>query len=116
MSRWFDFSSYQVDKNVVRDVAVIDMLPQTRSYTNCKEEKYAGKTAMPTMHTFVPLAFETLDPICSKALFLRALDRRLTFATNDKCATMFLFQKLLVVVLKSNAMYTLLIPSVPITV
>ena len=53
---------------------------------------------------FLPLAFETLDPICSKALaFLKELGRRLTLATDDKRETVFLFQRLSVAIRRYNA-------------
>jgi hypothetical protein len=66
-----------------------------------KEEKYID---LATMHTFVPLAFETLGPICSKALtFLRELGRRLTMATDNICETAFLFQRLSIAIQRFNA-------------
>ena len=63
-----------------------------------KEEKYVD---IATTHILVPLAFETLGPICSKALvFLKKLGRRLT---EDKRETVFLFQRLSVAMQRYNA-------------
>jgi hypothetical protein len=105
---------WQFGKNAVWDVTVTDTLATSylslTSFTagsaaelaaTRKEEKYVELT---TTHTFVPLAFETLGPICSKALvFLRELGRRLTLATDDKRETMFLFQRLSVAIQRFNA-------------
>ena len=105
---------WQSGKNAVWDITITDTL--ATSYLSStsvtagsaaelaasrKEEKYVEMT---TTHTFVPLAFETLGPICSKALvFLRELGRRLTLATDDKRETMFLFQRLSVAIQRFNA-------------
>ena len=59
---------------------------------------------MATKHIFLPPAFETLGPICLKALaFLKELGRRLTLATDDMRETAFLFQKLSVAIKRYNA-------------
>ena len=105
---------WKAGKNVVWDVTVADTLAtsylSSTSITagsaaelaaNRKEEKYVELT---TTHTFVPLAFETLGPICSKALvFLRELGRRLTLATDDNRETVFLFQRLSIAIQRFNA-------------
>ena len=66
-----------------------------------KEEKYVD---IATTNIFLPLAFETLNPICSKALaFLKELGRRLTLATEDKHETVFLFQRLSVAIQRCDA-------------
>ena len=66
-----------------------------------KEDKYVN---MATTHIFLPMAFGTLGPICSKVLvFLKELGRRLILAPEDKCETVFLFQRLSVTMQRYNA-------------
>ena len=66
-----------------------------------KEVKYVY---IATTHIFLPLAFKTLGPLCSKALaFLKEIGRRLTLATDDKRETVFLFQRLSVAIQRYNA-------------
>jgi len=55
-----------------------------------KEVKYQ---ALASMHTFIPLAFETLGPINSKGMtFFSERSHRLMACTGDKRETAFLFQ------------------------
>ena len=55
-------------------------------------------------NNFVPLAFQTMGPMCSKALvFLGELGRRLTIATDDPRETMFLFQRISIAIQRFNA-------------
>ena len=105
---------WQAGKSAVWDVTVIDTLatsylPSTSTTSGSaaemaaarKEDKYVEMSAT---HTFVPIAVETLGPICSKALmFLRELGRRLTLATGDSRESMFLFQRLSVAIQRFNA-------------
>jgi hypothetical protein len=66
-----------------------------------KEEKYIELSAD---HIFIPIAIETLGPLCSKALvFLRELGKRLTRVTNDPRESQFLFQRLSVAIQRFNA-------------
>jgi hypothetical protein len=95
---------WQAGKNAVWDVTVADTLATSYVASTSvtagsaaelaasrKEDKY---TELSTTHNFVPLAFETMGPMCSKALvFLGELGRRLTIATDDPRETMFLFQR-----------------------
>ena len=105
---------WQAGKNLVWDVTVTDTIAssylKSTSITagsaaelaaSRKEEKYVD---MAITHIFAPLAFETLGPICSKALvFLKELGHRLTLATDDKRETVFLFQRLSVAIQRYNA-------------
>ena len=104
---------WQVGKNLVWDVKVTDTL--TNFYLTSttiiagnavdlvvsrKKDKYVD---MATTYIFIPLAFETLGPICSKALvFLEKLGRRLTLATDYNRETVFLFQSLPVATQRYN--------------
>ena len=66
-----------------------------------KEEKYIELSAD---HIFIPIAIETLGPLCSKALvFLRELGKRLTRVTDDPRESQFLFQRLSVAIQRFNA-------------
>ena len=96
---------WQVGKNLIWDVIVVDTI--TNFYltstsvivgsvavlaASCKDEKYVD---MATTHTFLPLDYEILGPICSKAFaLLKEFGPRLTLSTDDKRETMFLFQRL----------------------
>ena len=54
-------------------------------------------------HIFVPLAFESIGPVCSQgASFLQELGRRITLVTGDIRETSFLFQRLLVAIQHFN--------------
>jgi hypothetical protein len=80
---------WQAGKNAVWDVTVADTLAASYVASTSvtagsaaelaasrKEDKY---TELSTTHNLVPLAFETMGPMCSKALvFLGELGRRLT--------------------------------------
>ena len=67
-----------------------------------KETKYAD---LSTTHHFVPLAFESLGPIGSKAtIFLKELGRRLTLATDNPLETAHLFQRFSVALQRFNRM------------
>jgi hypothetical protein len=66
-----------------------------------KSDKYA---LLSTNYNFIPIALETLGPICSKAtVFLRELGRRLSVATGDPRETTLLFQRLSVALQRFNA-------------
>ena len=55
-------------------------------------------------HHFVPLAFETLGPICSEGRdFIQELGRRLAAKTDDPRETSFLMQRLSIEVQRGNA-------------
>jgi hypothetical protein len=105
---------WQSGKTAVWDVTVIDTM--ATSYVDStsatpgsaaeiaaarKELKY---TELASSHIFIPLAFETLGPIGSKAsLFLRQLGHRLSLKTGDKRETAFLFQRLSIALQRFNA-------------
>ena len=65
-----------------------------------KEEKYSE---LAKSHIFVPIAIETLGPICSQGLsFLRDLGRRMSAISGDIRETAFLFQRLSVAIQRFN--------------
>ena len=73
--------------------------------TTRKEAKYVK---LSTTHHFVPLAFESLGPIGSKASnFLKERGRRLTLATKNPLETAYLFQRLPVAMQHFNAVCVL---------
>ena len=70
-----------------------------------KETKYVD---LSTTHHFVPLAFESMGPIGSKAtIFLKELGRRLTLAMDNPLETAHLFQRLSVALQCFNAVCVL---------
>ena len=58
------------------------------------EMKVAKYSAISTTHDFLPIAFETLGPLNSAAVFLKALGKRLSSTTGDTRECSFLFQRL----------------------
>jgi hypothetical protein len=101
-------------KCAIWDVTIVNTLAESylssTSVTACKaaeiaaarkDEKYIMLSAN---HIFVPVAFETLGPIGSKATnFLYELGRRLNIVTNDPRESSFLFQRLSVAIQRYNA-------------
>ena len=66
-----------------------------------KSAKYAS---IATTHLFVPIAVETMGPISVAAMnFLTELGRRLTARSSDTRETVFLFQRLSVLIQRYNA-------------
>ena len=66
-----------------------------------KAAKYA---VISSTYQFVPIAIETMGPICSEATsFLCELGRRLTLRSDDVRETQFLFQRISVLVQRFNA-------------
>ena len=84
-------------------------LPSTAALAGAAAEhaarsKHAKYAAISATHTFVPLAFETLRPICDEGCeFLRSLGRRITDKSGDARETQFLFQWLSIAVPRGNA-------------
>ena len=65
-----------------------------------KSLKYASIT---NTHIFVPVAIETLGPICSRGLsFLVDISNRLAAISGDARDTSFLFQRVSVLIQRSN--------------
>ena len=57
--------------------------------------KLAKYSELAINHIFVPIAMESLGPICAEALtFLSELGRRMSVVTGDMRETTFLFQRL----------------------
>src|SRR5688572_33506144 len=66
------------------------------SASDRKDTKYAE---LARSYTFMPLAFETLGPICNKAIdFLSELGRRIGALTGDPREGSFLFQRISVAI------------------
>ena len=66
-----------------------------------KEQKYAE---LSRVHTFIPIACETLGPIDPKAMkFLQELGGRIAAVTGDSRETSFLLQRLSVCVQRYNS-------------
>ena len=66
-----------------------------------KTRKYDGLTST---HIFVPLAFETLGPVCSEgASLIASIGSRLTSKSGDPRETQFLFQRLSIAIQRGNA-------------
>ena len=66
-----------------------------------KEQKYAG---LPSTHTFVPVALETLGPINPAGMdFIRELGKRMAVISGDQGETNQLFQRLSICVQRFNA-------------
>jgi hypothetical protein len=105
---------WQAGKSVIWDATVINTLADSYLDTsasgpggtaeiasNRKEIKYAELT---TSHIFIPIAVESLGPICRKATdFINILGHRLTAVTGDPQETAFLYQRISVTVQRFNA-------------
>ena len=66
-----------------------------------KRVKY---TDIATSHIFIPIAIETMGPLCSEATeFIVELGRRLSVATGDPREPTFLFQRLSILIQRYNA-------------
>ena len=74
--------------------------------TDAKNCKYAD---LPQAVTFVPVAVETLDPICSDEIeFIAELGRRIASVSGDPRDTASLFQRISIAVQRGNAAAVLL--------
>jgi hypothetical protein len=105
---------WKAGKSAVWDVTVADTLATSYLSSTAvkagsaaeiaasrKENKYA---ALSSDHIFVPLAFESLGPVGTKASsFLRELGRRLIAASDDTRESSFLFQRLSMGIQRFNA-------------
>jgi hypothetical protein len=68
---------------------------------NRKSGKYAD---LPASYIFQPVAMETLGPIsCTAVDFLRELGRKISTQSNDERESLFLFQRLSVLLQRYNA-------------
>ena len=109
---------WQAGKSAMWDVTAVDTVADSylastsmtaaaaaQLATIRKETKYVE---LSTTHNFVPLAFESLGPIGSKAaIFLKELGRRSTFATDNPLETAHLLQRLSVTLQRFNAVCVL---------
>jgi hypothetical protein len=105
-------------KPVAWDVTVADTLAETyldrtvhvagaaaEFLADAKTRKYA---ALVDKYIFIPLAFETLGPVCAEGvLFLKELGKRINSITDDPRETSFLFQRLSVAIQRGNAISVL---------
>jgi len=70
-----------------------------------KVRKYATLTST---HMFVPLAFETIGPVCAEGIsFFGELGKRIASVSGDPRETAFLFQRLSVAIQRGNAISVL---------
>lgn len=101
-------------KAVIWDVTVADTLAASYISSSAIDagsaaEKAANKKiqkylALSTDHIFVPLAFESLGPLCHKATtFLNEIGSRAASVTDDRRETAFLFQRISVVIQRFNS-------------
>ena len=61
-------------------------------------------SALAAAHHFVPLAFETMGPVCSAGLvFLSSLGKNLSTVSGDARETSYLFQRLALTIQRFNA-------------
>jgi hypothetical protein len=109
---------WQAGRTVIWDSTVIHTLADSYLATsattpggtaeiaaNRKESKYS---ALSTTHMFVPVAVESLGPICAKGTnFLRDLGSHLIAATGDPRESAFLFQRLSIIIQRYNAVCVL---------
>ena len=104
---------WQGGRNLIWDVTVADTLaashlPSTSrlgggAAESAGDKKEAKYTDLAKTYTFMPIAFETLGPINSKALsFLADLGRRMASVTGDSREGAFLLQRLSVAVQRFN--------------
>ena len=109
---------WQAGKSAVWDVTVADTLADSYLASTSMTAAAAAQLAatrketryvdLSTTHHFVPLAFESMGPIGSKAtIFLKELGRRLTLATDNTLETAHLFQRLSVALQRFNAVCVL---------
>ena len=64
--------------------------------------------ALADKYIIVPLAFETLGPICAEGVsFVRDLGKRLTEVSRDLRETAYLFQRLSIAIQRGNALSVL---------
>jgi len=96
------------------DVTVVDTLAASYTSLSCSSpgavaeaaatRKKAKYVSISSTHTFIPIAVETMGPICSEAIhFLSEVGKRLTLCSGDSRETRFLFQRLSVLVQRYNA-------------
>ena len=66
-----------------------------------KRTKYA---AIEQSHTFIPVALETMGPMCASAVeFVQDIGHKATAVTSDPRETQFLFQRISIAVQRFNA-------------
>jgi hypothetical protein len=67
-------------------------------------KKLAKYSSLQNSHIFLPVALETLGPMCNTALeFMVDIGRKISETTNDNRETSFLFQRLSVAVQRFNS-------------
>ena len=112
----------------VTDTLANSYLPRTsRTAGAAAERKEAKYTLLATVHHFVPLAFETMGPVCSAGLaFISSLRKNLSTVewflhstvSGDARETSYLFQRLALTIQRFNAVafrgtFNTLDPGVP---
>lgn len=105
---------WRAGRSLVWDVTVTDTLansylPRTSRTAGAAAEmaadrKEAKYTLLAAVHHFVPLAFETMGPVCSAGLvFLSSLGKNLSTVSGDARETSYLFQRLALTIQRFNA-------------
>ena len=105
---------WQVGRSLTWDVTVADTLAasycaiSTTAAGAVAEAAASRKTAkyasIASTHIFVPIAVETMGPVCAEAeSFLTDLGRRLAQRSDDARETTFLFQRLSILIQRFNA-------------
>jgi hypothetical protein len=104
---------WQGGKSLIWDVTVADILAASHlattsrltggaaeSASDKKDSKYSSLT---NTYTFMPIAFETMGPLSSKALsFLAELGRRISAVSGDPRESSFLFQRISIAIQRFN--------------
>lgn len=104
---------WQAGKNLIWDVTVADSLAPSYLHStshqpgaaaeNSSNRKEAKYSALARSYMFIPLAFETLGPLGSKAAnFISELGRRLSLVSKDHREGSFLFQRISVAIQRFN--------------
>ena len=105
---------WQAGRSLTWDVTVVDTLASSYSAISttssgavaeaAANRKTAKYTSVANTHIFVPIAVETLGPVCSEAeSFLTDLGRRLSQHSDDPRETTYLFQRLSVLIQRFNS-------------
>ena len=105
--------SWQAGKCLTWDATVVDNLASSYVLVTATrvggaadaaaERKSLTYASITNTHIFVPVAIETLGPICSRGLsFLMEINNRLAAISGDARETSFLFQRISVLIQRFN--------------
>jgi len=105
---------WRAGRSLVWDVTVTDTLANSYLLITSRtagaaagmavDRKAAKYTLLATVHHFVPLAFETMGPVCSAGLaFISSFGKNLSTVSSDARETSYLFQRLALTIQRFNA-------------